>query len=392
MKFKHFILVSVLALLQSNCAVEEEPIISSYSANYKEINGDVDTEDSNEIIDNVSDIKDVIVSTKLPRESIYNKTVCGENNLNNSKYLSNVKDITTGNMHTCALLNSGHVACWGRTNTEINNYTQRAKCVEELENVVKIESNGGYNTCALMENETVKCAQWFDFNENSEITNINNAIDVSVGDSNQFCVLKKDKTAECFGNGFSEINLYLNKNFKNINQIKMASGSLCILTDKNLITCLNYNNGFNVINLNENDTKEVSYIDYKIGSNLCYLDNNDISCANYNFEKKYKIPIKKSTSISTSSKLTCSVTLDENIECFDMVFDMNNNLTNILVTDNYNIQNVKNISVGGGVEYSHACALIDNGTVKCWGDNYNGQLGIGTSDNNTKIPTLVETN
>ena len=30
--------------------------------------------------------------------------------------------------------------------------------------------------------------------------------------------------------------------------------------------------------------------------------------------------------------------------------------------------------------YVHTCALLDDATVACWGGNYNGQLGVGDTD------------
>ncbi|SVB87742.1 uncharacterized protein METZ01_LOCUS240596, partial [marine metagenome] len=37
--------------------------------------------------------------------------------------------------------------------------------------------------------------------------------------------------------------------------------------------------------------------------------------------------------------------------------------------------------------YYHTCAVLDDGSLYCWGRNYNGQLGDGTT---TDIPTPVQ--
>ena len=45
------------------------------------------------------------------------------------------------------------------------------------------------------------------------------------------------------------------------------------------------------------------------------------------------------------------------------------------------------VSVSGGS--SHNCAILDNGGLKCWGSNLYGQLGIGTTD---EVTTPQEVN
>jgi alpha-tubulin suppressor-like RCC1 family protein len=48
------------------------------------------------------------------------------------------------------------------------------------------------------------------------------------------------------------------------------------------------------------------------------------------------------------------------------------------------ISNSLALDVGG----FHSCAVLSDGTVKCWGENYYGQLGDGTN-NNSLEPKLV---
>src|SRR5687767_154589 len=45
------------------------------------------------------------------------------------------------------------------------------------------------------------------------------------------------------------------------------------------------------------------------------------------------------------------------------------------------------IDVTAGSNFS--CALLSDGTVKCWGANYNNQLGIGTTSPSQPSPVSV---
>jgi hypothetical protein len=58
-----------------------------------------------------------------------------------------------------------------------------------------------------------------------------------------------------------------------------------------------------------------------------------------------------------------------------------------------NLSSASGISAGGadigGEINSHTCALISNGTIKCWGDGHLGQIGSGLKLIQTK-PVLVQ--
>src|ERR1051326_6319451 len=44
--------------------------------------------------------------------------------------------------------------------------------------------------------------------------------------------------------------------------------------------------------------------------------------------------------------------------------------------------------------FQHSCAILDDGSIRCWGDNHSGQLGDGTNFSRSspvKVVNLVST-
>jgi len=87
---------------------------------------------------------------------------------------------------------------------------------------------------------------------------------------------------------------------------------------------------------------------------------------------------------------TCAVLTNGNIKCwgghkyFGDGQDQSGGIEKVPVSVS-GLSNVTDITAGG----SHSCALINDGTVKCWGDNNNGELGDNITRRPRSTPTSV---
>jgi alpha-tubulin suppressor-like RCC1 family protein len=98
--------------------------------------------------------------------------------------------------------------------------------------------------------------------------------------------------------------------------------------------------------------------------------------------------IANATSISSGGFHTCALLQGGSVECwgFNFVGQLGNN---VMVDTPAPVQvagvgNVASISSGG----FHSCALLQGGSVECWGDNEFGQLGNGATTDSA-IPVAV---
>jgi len=123
-----------------------------------------------------------------------------------------------------------------------------------------------------------------------------------------------------------------------------------------------------------------------------------VSCGQFTSDTVYL----QATSLQTGGFHTCATLIDSTFKCWgfndsgqlgqgdtvnrgEAPKQMGNTLRNIDVGSKLK---VALFAVGGW----HTCALLNDFTVKCWGDNSSGQLGLGDTDNRGDAPNEMGDN
>jgi alpha-tubulin suppressor-like RCC1 family protein len=237
--------------------------------------------------------------------------------------------LASGNKHTCALTTNGSVKCWGDNGVgQLGDSTTTRKLipvdVTGLSSGVTAISAGGFHTCALMTNGGVKC---WGYNGSGQLgdgtyNNRNEPVDVSG--------LTSNVTALATG----------------------WDGHTCALTTSGGVLCWgNNSNG---------QLGDGSLIGQATPQNVSGLTSGI-------------------TTIMAGGRHTCAITTATGMKCWGANSD--GQLGDGSFFDHATPQNVSGLTsgvVGMATGGNHTCAIMINGTAKCWGNNYNGQVGDGT--------------
>ncbi len=100
--------------------------------------------------------------------------------------------------------------------------------------------------------------------------------------------------------------------------------------------------------------------------------------------------ICQSNTITAGSGFTCARTLNGTVKCWgsNVSGEMGNGSEQgFFLVPTQVVELDKVISVKAGS--SHACAVVNDGTVKCWGNNYYGQIGDGITGDEKHTPVEV---
>jgi alpha-tubulin suppressor-like RCC1 family protein len=293
----------------------------------------------------------------------------------------NVVQVGAGQLHSCALLDNGRVMCWGlNVQGQLGDGTttsrRRPALVVDLDDAVEL-SVGAYYSCARRRSGQVVC--WGENNKGqlgdgsetdrdkpTPVVGISSARQISAGRSHA-CALLSDKTVSCWGeNRDGELGdgTQLNRalaspvmNLSQVAQVSAGSSHTCAVGEDGSVRC--WGSG--------------------IGGKLGVVDANGFAPFIVTTPRRVT-ELSEVSQISAGFLHTCAVTRLGAVRCWGLNSEGQ-------LGDGTNISSDTPISVrfiGATVHkivasFGHTCAIMRDGSARCWGGNTYGQLGDGST-------------
>jgi len=311
-----------------------------------------------------------------------------------------VKDVVYGENHACALTTTGAVKCWGGNlhgqlgNGTVGGFVEVPVLAVGLESGVSQLSSGTYHTCALLDTGEVKCwgynvagllgtghldysdeklpnPAYFILGLGSE--NLSGVTQIDCG-SWHTCALLEDGSVSCWGaNDVGQLGspvpleyptiipfptlVTSESSFKDIALGRMHS---CAITTTGAVYCWG---------VNYNGELGLGYLDWDAHPMPALI--------NY--------PYSDAAEIDSGGDRTCIKTISAGVYCWGNYSGYDYDYGTVFPILGLKGP-VKSISTGGNTtRYNqHTCAVIEGtGALQCWGENGYSQLGDGTYNNIT---------
>jgi alpha-tubulin suppressor-like RCC1 family protein len=358
--------------------------------------------------------------------------------------LTDIYHVSVGNSHTCAVDNSNQIWCWGNNyygqlgiGKDYNYYETYYKFPRQVTSVGKVKGvSGGYSsTCVIKEDNSLWCWGGNDSGQLGDGTFINRAFPHMKITDNVFqisisgyhtCAIISDNSLWCWGSnlygqlglGFSGGNINTpQKVTEEVASVSVGGNHTCSVKQDNSLLCWGYNQRGQLgdgTNIQRESPYPVKISDIVISVSSVYehtcalMSDRSLWCWGNNsygqlgsgssthycgWSPCNKNPTKIMDDVvqfSAGGRHTCAVKTDGSLWCWG--YNLYGQLGDGYVHYPYSNTPVQIMSSGvssvalGGY---HTCAVKTDGSLWCWGYNYFGQLGDGTSGGGTNKNTPV---
>jgi len=333
--------------------------------------------------------------------------------------------ISSGEHHTCAILDNGKVSCWGRGDSgQIGDNTTAWKntptAVESFgsNRSAMAISSGNSHTCVILDNHSIACWGYGGYGQlgnggnsqknvptlssNFSLNNI--PIALSSG-ADHTCAINYDGLVSCWGQNTrgrlgsvistpAYVSTPTDGFGNNRKAVAISSGSLhtCAVLDDGNASCWgagDYGQLGSSDSLDRSTPTDTLLHNSSPRFAFSELDVNLDGVIDM-FYRHRSLDFREET-ISSGTDHTCAIMNNGSVSCWGRGY---NGLIGNGQTSDRNIPTLTS-SLGTGrtavaiaTGSAHTCAILDNGSVTCWGYGGNGQLGNGNTDDKL-VPTLT---
>lgn len=305
--------------------------------------------------------------------------------------IGNAIAVTGGFSHTCAVLETGAVRCWG-INYEGQlgmggTFDRTGNAVAVNGTAAGIEA-GGNHSCAIGPSGTITCWGQNTYGQLGQgdgsavppvvVEGIDSAVDIALGDDHS-CAVLANGTGRCWGRnnngqlGINDVVPAATATPTSLpllgNAIRIAAGGThtCAVIQGGTVQCWGRNN---------------------VGQ-LAYVNGTGVIVT---FPSTVQV-LANVVDITAGFEHTCALLASGSVSCWGLNLEgqlgnASNSNTNAPVAVS-GITNATHISAGA----YHTCARLATSQIRCWGRNDEGQLGNGlTADSNVPVDTINDAN
>ncbi len=327
------------------------------------------------------------------------------------KDLKDATNVSAGGKHTCAIRKAGDIVCWGEREIEksstISLHNALVPTPIGISGATQVvtgkEPSRLHDGCAIVQGGAVKC-----WNPKGQTTpGINDATSIALGQYHG-CVLRRGGKVACWGNNNNgQLGTSGEGPERSAKEVPGVSSAIALSAGGDS-TCV-INKGGSVVcwgNKYGSRPREVSGISdavqialgythacarRKSGRVACWGSNSAGVVSGTTNDLETPSPIDSTftdvVDVSASMLMTCVVRASGHVSCWGNVGKSETRGGSVAVKDQYiyevvGVTDAAFVSVGA----DHACVTTKQGTVLCWGNNENGQIGDGSGPG---VPTFM---